>query len=145
MECWVVTQSQNYQITTAEPLVSFTHWIEYSKGSKPEKFASTIDIGRDGKKISKYIGRVQSKMQLRERMVFALPSSAKPKIFWQRKTGFQCCIQVQRSMPKAIQNNETASTMTNSSSRWKPQKKQLKCSISFNLFPRSVKLNLRSG
>ena len=52
MECWVVTQSQNYQITTAEPLVSFTHWIEYSKGSKPEKFALTINIGRAGKKDS---------------------------------------------------------------------------------------------
>ena len=40
------------------------------------------------------------KNHLRERMVFATPSSAKPEQAWQSKTCLKCRIKVQRIMPK---------------------------------------------
>ena len=55
---------------------------------------------RRRKKIRKDIGRVRSERQLRERIVFATPSSAKPEQAWQSKMCLQCCLKVQRSMPK---------------------------------------------
>ena len=49
--------------------------------------------------IRKDIGRVRSERHLRERMVFATPSGAKPEQTWQSKTCLQRCLKVQRSMP----------------------------------------------
>ena len=68
-----------------------------SKGPKPEKFVSAIKRYRCRQGIRKDIGRVQRDGHLRERMVFAPPSSTKHA--WKSKACLQCRIKVQRRMP----------------------------------------------
>ena len=71
-----------------------------SKGPKPEEFVSIVNRYRCRKRIREDIGRVRSERHLQEWMVFAPPHSTKPEQAWQSKTCLQCCLKVQRSMPK---------------------------------------------
>ena len=70
------------------------------KGPKPEEFVSTVNRYRCGKRIRKNIGRVRSERHLRERMLFATPSSAKPEQAWQVRPVCNAASKYKRSMPK---------------------------------------------
>ena len=87
----------NYRLAPGSALLT---GAKIPKGPKPEEFVSTVNRYRCRKRIRKDIGRVRSERHLRERMVFATPSSAKPEQAWQSKTCLQCCVKVQRHMPK---------------------------------------------
>ena len=62
-------------------LYSLEHRIQ-----REPKFVSTVNRYRCKKRIRKDIERVRSEKHVRERMVFASPSSAKPEQAWQSKT-----------------------------------------------------------
>ena len=68
------------------------------KGPKLEELVPTVKRYKFRKRIRKDIGSVRSESQLRERMVFATPLSAKLEKAWQSKTCLQCCIKLQRSL-----------------------------------------------
>ena len=80
------------------------------KGPKPEKFVSTVDRCRCIKGFLKDVGRVRSEWRLQELMLFATSSSAESEKACQSNTCLQCCIKVQRSMPKGQATSRTRST-----------------------------------
>ena len=97
VECTRAKPTKQLQLSLGSAL--FTG-AKIPKGPKPEEVISTVNRYRCRKRIRKDIGRVRSERHPREGMVFATPSSAKPEQAWQGKTCLQCCIKVQRSMPK---------------------------------------------
>ena len=91
---WVVRSGDSVEWTRAKPIEQLQLSLvsalltgnKVPKVPKPEKIVPTVNRYRRRKGIRKDIGQVWIERQLRERMLFATPLSAKPEQAWQIQT-----------------------------------------------------------